>query len=574
MEESTTTRRESSARRRVRAVVVVLLIVIIVLLVLFLRPRDNPAPTGPPRSPTQRRVLLEKYKAPDQAEEAIHAALIWLTQHQAPDGSWGSDHATCPKESVCSDIARGEDYRIGLTGLVTLGYLARGVSDTPVTVEDPERREWEKRFSAALGMGIDFLVARQAEDGTWGKGHIYSQAIATMALVEASVYTSRKDLGPRIEKSIDFIARSQSAGGGWDYYGVSEETGDPKRSDTSIVAWACMALASADEAGYQVPDAVFAGIVRHLHAVTQPATQEVGYTGRGSGETRTCRAIGLLCRLFLGYDPQAGPVRRQAKALLAEALPVDMYFWYHGSMGMFQVGDLFPIWSRSVQQALVGLQHRADHAAGSWSPIGEHDRKGGRILTTALGLLSIEVYFRHSILDERPVARFAGPRAVVRVLPTVEDAKVRAALIEELGLMRSDEAVLACLSERAEKDPDEAVRAAAKGSLDAIRARGTPSGAIEEHEFAVDSRSEWSAAPFHLAPGEVMELTLVEGPELPLFARLGPSQHPVGVTSPFRMTADRFGCLFLGPGSGAATEKKSTWKVKATVRFAPPAGSK
>lgn len=574
MEESTTTRRESSARRRARAVVVVLLIVIIVLLVLFLRPRDNPVPTGPPRSPNQRKVLLEKYKAPDQAEEAIHAALIWLTQHQGSDGSWGAAAAVCPAGADCADTARSASLVVGISGLVTLGYLARGVSDTPAPSDDPERREWEKRFTAALTKGIDFLVARQAEDGTWEKGHMYSQAIATMALVEASVYTARKDLGPRIEKSIDFMARSQSTGGGWDYYGCGAQKGDPKRNDTSIVAWACMALASADEAGFQVPDAAFAGIVRHLHTVTQPASQDVGYTGQGSGETRTCRAIGLLCRLFLGYDPQAGPVRRQAKALLAEALPVDMYFWYHGSMGMFQVGDLFPIWSRSVQQALVGLQHRADHAAGSWSPIGEHDRKGGRILTTALGLLSLEVYFRHSILDERPVARFAGPRAVVRVLPTIEDPRVRAALIEELGLMRSDEAVLACLSERAEKDTDEAARAAAKGSIEAIRARGTGAGVIEEHEFAVDSRYEWSSAPFHMAPGETIELTIVEGIELPLFARLGPSQLSVAATSPFRMTADRFGRLFLGPGAGAATQKKSAWKVKATVRFAPPAEPK
>ncbi|GEM_PF-3699380 len=574
MEDSTTTRRESSTRRRARAVVVVLLIVIIVLLVLYLRPRDTPVPPGPPRSPNQRKVLLEKYKAPDQAEEAIHAALIWLTQHQGKDGSWGVEKYACPQGSECTDVARGEEMHVGISGLVTLGYLARGVSETPAPSDDPERREWEKRFSAALSKGIDYLVANQAEDGSWASGHMYAQGIATMALVEASAYTARKDLAPRVEKSIDFIARSQSVGGGWDYYGCGARKGDTKRNDTSIVAWVCMALASADEEGFKVPDTVIAGIVRHLHTVTQPASQDVGYTGQGSGETRTSRAIGFLCRLFLGYDPHAGPVRRQAKALLAEALPVDMYFWYHGSMGMFQVSDLFPIWSRSVQQALVGLQHRSGHAAGSWSPIGEHDRKGGRILTTTLGLLSLEVYFRHSILDERPVARFAGPRAVVSVLPSMEDAKLRAALVAELGLMRSSDAVVACLSERAEKDPDEAVRAAAKASLETIRARGTPAAVIEEHEFKVDSRYDWTAAPFHLAPGESVELTILEQPEVPLYARLSPAQHAVPASSPFRMTAARFGSLFLGPGDGGATQKQSTWKLKATVRLAPVAEPK
>lgn len=36
-----------------------------------------------------------------------------------------------------------------------------------------------RRESAALARGIDYLVARQAEDGSWTNGYMYAQAIAT-----------------------------------------------------------------------------------------------------------------------------------------------------------------------------------------------------------------------------------------------------------------------------------------------------------------------------------------------------------------------------------------------------------
>jgi len=562
--EPVTERPDPSARWRLLSLV--LLVVAIGLLLLLLRRRPEPAaPLHTPPPTDVRNTVLEKYHAPDETEKSIRAGLVWLTEHQDAAGTWGAQAKPCPASDECGGIVAKKEYVDGLTGLAVIAYLVRG-EFTPSN--DPERKAWDERFHAATTKGIDALAARQAEDGSWSEGHMYSTAIGLLALVEASARASRKDLGPRIEKAIDFVARSQSKGGGWDYYGCGSKKGNTDRSDTSIVAWTCMALATADEVGYPVPEAAFAGIVRHLHAVTDPKTQFVGYVSRGSDQSFTCLAIGLLSRLFLGYDPRAGPLRRQAKAVLAGAVRSDTYFWYHGSMGMFQVTDLFPIWSRTVQQTLVGQQARAGHAAGSWAPSSGIDSKGGRVLATELGLLSLEVYFRHAILDEVPAAKFAGPRAVVRALPTVEDAKVRAALLEELGLMRSDDAVLACLSEHAERDPDGAAKAAAKSSLEAIRARAAGPVVVEEQEFKVDSRHEWTAAPFDLVPGETFELTVEGDPGVPLVARLGPAQVPFAVAGTYQGTADRFGRLFLGPGDGAATPKRGEWRVKATVRFA------
>lgn len=347
---------EPSAERpdssgRWRAVSLVLLVAVVVLLLLLLRPRPEPKqPLTPP--PTDvRKTVLEQYHAPDETEKSIHAGLVWLAEHQGPDGTWGAQAKPCPEGGGCDGIVSNKDCVDGLTGLAVIAFLVRGDSAPP---NDPERKAWDDRLRSAMSKGIDALASRQADDGSWSQGNIYSTAIALLALVEASARASRKELGPRIGNAIDFLARSQSTGGGWDYYGCGARKGDPKRSDTSIVAWACMALATADEDGYAVPDAVFAGVVRHLHEMTDPKTQYVGYYVRGSGQSWTCVAIGLLSRLFLGYDPLAGPVRRQAKAVLSAALPPDPYFWYHGSMGMFQMQDLFPIWSRAVRPRAGG----------------------------------------------------------------------------------------------------------------------------------------------------------------------------------------------------------------------------
>jgi hypothetical protein len=53
-----------------------------------------------------------------------------------------------------------------------------------------------------------------------------------------------------------------------------------------------------------------------------------------------------------------------------------------------------------MREALVDLQDRHGHEAGSWAPvggsIGGHDtRVGGRLYVTALAICTLEVYYRH-----------------------------------------------------------------------------------------------------------------------------------------------------------------------------------
>ena len=53
-------------------------------------------------------------------------------------------------------------------------------------------------------------------------------------------------------------------------------------------------------------------------------------------------------------------------------------------------------WNREMRRALLESQEKEGCAAGSWNP--EPDpwgKQGGRVMTTAIGCLSLEVYYRY-----------------------------------------------------------------------------------------------------------------------------------------------------------------------------------
>jgi hypothetical protein len=68
-------------------------------------------------------------------------------------------------------------------------------------------------------------------------------------------------------------------------------------------------------------------------------------------------------------------------------------------MALFQAGGSdWKRWNRALQAALLPLQAAEGDEAGSWAPAGEWCIVGGRAYATALGALTLEVYYRY----ERP----------------------------------------------------------------------------------------------------------------------------------------------------------------------------
>jgi hypothetical protein len=121
------------------------------------------------------------------------------------------------------------------------------------------------------------------------------------------------------------------------------------------------------------------------------------------GEAMT--AVALLCRFFLGQDPEEVDIMEKHAKLLIQKPPewdpdgfgCDMYYWYYGSYAMYQMGgsQYWEPWQKAMEKAIVGSQRTEGDEKGSWDPVGPWGYAGGRVYSTALMTLCMEVYFRY-----------------------------------------------------------------------------------------------------------------------------------------------------------------------------------
>jgi len=117
-------------------------------------------------------------------------------------------------------------------------------------------------------------------------------------------------------------------------------------------------------------------------------------------------AVGVLTRIFAGRTLNDDDMISKGADRMALNLPrwspdtghIDFYYWYYGTLAMFQVGgDRWERWNEKIKEAIIDNQRNdaADHRYGSWDPIDPWGTAGGRIYSTAVNCLSMEVYYRY-----------------------------------------------------------------------------------------------------------------------------------------------------------------------------------
>jgi hypothetical protein len=75
---------------------------------------------------------------------------------------------------------------------------------------------------------------------------------------------------------------------------------------------------------------------------------------------------------------------------------MNFYYWYYGTLAMFQrQGDDWTRWNAALQHELLARQRWDGKSAGSWDADDQWGGYGGRIYSTALAALSLEVYYRY-----------------------------------------------------------------------------------------------------------------------------------------------------------------------------------
>lgn len=75
---------------------------------------------------------------------------------------------------------------------------------------------------------------------------------------------------------------------------------------------------------------------------------------------------------------------------------MNLYYWYYGSYALFQLGGKpWKEWNEHMRRALLTNQRRGNiDEDGSWDPVGEWGAAGGRVYATAIGAMTLEVYYR------------------------------------------------------------------------------------------------------------------------------------------------------------------------------------
>jgi hypothetical protein len=323
-------------------------------------------------------------------EAAVDRALRWMAQHQMPDGGWSFDFQACPScQGRCThsgDKGRVAD-RCAATSLALLPFLGRGYTHR----EGPYKREVEN--------GIAFLAAMtiKGKGKAYGAGgSLYSQGLAGIALSESYAMTQDNRLGMPAQLAVNFIMEAQDpVGGGWRY--------SPRQpGDTSAVGWCVMALKSGDMAHLQVNRLTVMKTIEFLNSVQSDDGAGYGYTDN-SRSSPTLSAVGLLLRMYLGWKKD-NPALVRGIERLAKAGPTgNLYHDYYATQLMHHMeGEVWSTWNAKMKKMLLENQSTKGHESGSWfegvSGGGHAAEAGGRLYTTSMATMMLEVYYRHQPL--------------------------------------------------------------------------------------------------------------------------------------------------------------------------------
>ena len=322
------------------------------------------------------------------AESAVMAGLKWLAKAQERDGSWNA-----------KNWEGRNNYSVGMTGLALLAFLGAGYTDQ------------KGPFKTTVARGLAWLKAHQKADGKFPYQTYYEMGIATMAVSEAYGLTRNPALGRMAQRAVTSIITAQPDHGGF-RYGGSVAKGE---GDMSVTGWQIMAIKSAICAELKVPEKA----VANSRTFLKNSFREYGrsaYIVSGGGGSNAVTAIGTLCRVFLGGDEYEDEIRQAAGYLLSQEmrdnkpvpggatgqLATDLYYTYYSCLAFFQVGgEMWAQWNTMFRDKLVKLQvHKITEngrfVRGSWDPQqskwGKHG--AGRVYSTAMAILSLEVYYR------------------------------------------------------------------------------------------------------------------------------------------------------------------------------------
>jgi hypothetical protein len=351
------------------------------------------------RSSPDRLRLAIPLGASEESELAVAAALKWLSVNQQGDGRWDASEFGAGRETRTLGQDRrgaGTDADTGITGLALLAFLGAGHTH----LAGPYRE--------VVQHGLEFLIRSQHADGNLAGDaklfeRMYCHGIASVAVGEAFAMSRDTRLVPFVRRAAQYtLAAQDRATGGWRY-----QPGEA--GDTSQFGWQVMALCSAELGGLSIPPAHRTYMAKFLDSVSQGAHRGLASYRPGERATRTMTAEALTCCFFLQL-PVGDAKRAEAIEFVMRELPgqgePNLYYWYYATLSLFQTqGPEWRLWNEFLQRQLLEGQRRDGPFAGSWDTHDVWGGYGGRIYTTSMAALCLEVYYRYLPLYGGSVTR-------------------------------------------------------------------------------------------------------------------------------------------------------------------------
>ena len=165
------------------------------------------------------------------------------------------------------------------------------------------------------------------------------------------------------------------------------------------MGWQILALHSAQRTGFQIPDELKRKADAYLSTVS------TGTYGMLAGyitpiPTSTMTAEAAFTRMLM--DQQLSPEQLDEAASYVLRKPpakdnLNYYNIYYGSLALMQMqGASWTRWNQITSRLLLNMQESTGPNAGSWNPEdSEWGNRGGRIYSTTLATLTLEVYYRY-----------------------------------------------------------------------------------------------------------------------------------------------------------------------------------
>jgi len=349
---------------------------------------------------------------------AVDDALIWLKNHQNPDGYWASNEfdLECGKlgnDGPCTGLGFNR-HDVGVTGLALLAFLGADNTDT------------RGRHKDVVKNGLRHLLSVQ-DKGTGNYAdplhleHTYDHMLATLAVVEAFALTGKHKYKKSAQKALDYMYELRNPGAAWRYADPADPQMIAYPNDVSATGWAIMAMTMAKDYGLDIDETALEDSYAFIDEVTDNQGR-TGYFDQGGGssrlpgadvtwpveETEAMTAVGVLCRIFVDPDltrpGNEEQIKKGVKLMLDMPITwndnapgrIDFYYWYYATYSLYQWNKSdFKKWEANID-TIADNQIREGEMKGSWDPqVDPWGLAGGRVYSTAILALLMEVYYRY-----------------------------------------------------------------------------------------------------------------------------------------------------------------------------------